>query len=371
MMPVRVLHIISGIDRGGAEKHLRFLLNNIDRKRFLPSLVYLKGKGEMEDDFRSLGVEVANIGLKSNLDIPGFLRLKRLIRRGKFDIVHTHLFHADVYGVLAAHIAGVPVIISSKHNDDRFWVRRIYFPIVRLISRLCTKTIAISDSVRDYFINAGLCQPSRIRTIRYGFELKKKTVSHKDTLHRKLGFKKQDFILGTIGRLTAQKGTEYLIKAFRNIVDLHPHCRLVIVGRGELEVGLKNLSVSLGLEKRVFFAGFHEDIGPWMDLFDVFIFPSLWEGFGMVLLEAMEYHKPVIASSVSAIPEIVVHQKTGLLVKPQDPVALGKACVRMIEYGKFRKSAGEAGFLRLRKEFGVQRMMDEIQDLYEECLDRS
>lgn len=369
---IRVLHVISGLEKGGAEKHLLFLLDRLDKKRFSPEVAYLKGKPEFVPLFEEKGIPVYAMRQKSNWGLKGLWNLIRLMRRSPYQIVHTHLFLGDFFGIMAAFICRVPVIISTQHNDDRFWIYKKFRPLLRLTTRICHMYISISDHVRRYFTEAGLIPIPKIRTIYYGFPPAKeggriflRTLA---ALRREYHIRPGQRIIGAVGRLTEQKGFSFLIRAMKSVSLKFPCAKLFIFGRGEQEQELRSLVRKLGLKKHVFFAGFRPDVERVMPLFEIFVMPSLWEGFGMVLLEAMNAGKPVVASSVSAIPEIVEDRKTGLLVPPADEAALAKAVIALLERKGPAGRMGREGQKRVRTRFALGVMVKKTESLYRELL---
>lgn len=369
---IRVLHVISGLEKGGAEKHLLFLLDRLDKNRFSPEVAYLKGKPEFVPLFEKKGIPVHAMDQRSNRGFRGFWNLIRLMRRSRCHIVHTHLFLGDLFGILAAFFCRVPVIISTKHNDDRFWLFAKFRFLVKLTSKMCAGFIAISGHVKKYFVDSGLLPASRIRTIYYGFPSGGRSgrVFRKGRvpLGKKFHLRNTDRIIGAVGRLTEQKGFSFLIRAMKSVSLKFPCAKLFIFGRGEQEQELRSLVRKLGLEKHVFFAGFRPDVERVMPFFEIFVMPSLWEGFGMVLLEAMNAGKPVVASSVSAIPEIVEDRKTGLLVPPADEAALAKAVIALLERKGPAGRMGREGQKRVRTRFALGVMVKKTESLYRELL---
>lgn len=365
-----VLHVISGIDVGGAENHLLMLLDGLASREFDVTVAYLKGDGELADDFREAGCSVERIGIRSDLDPLGLGRLVAKIAQNDYDIVHTHLFHGDVYGATAATVAGVPAIVSSKHNDPPYWQDQPHKLVHDLSLSRTDRVLPISEHVRDYLLETSNVSPDRVQTVRYGFSPKDfEDVSESDVQSVRREFVDDNKpLVGTVARLTEQKNLETLLRAFEQVRDRVPGAHLAIVGRGEEEDRLIRLADTLGIADAVTFAGFRTDIPELMHAFDVFALPSRWEGFGVVFLEAMAAQTPVVASEVSAIPEVVADGKTGLLCPPTDETQFADAISTLLEDRELAESMGEAGRERLDRKFTVDRMVEEVATIYQEIL---
>ncbi len=241
------------------------------------------------------------------------------VREEAPDLLHTHLVHADVYGALASRSTGVP-FVSSRHNDDRY-LRGPFRFVDRAFARRAVKLIAISNAVRRFLIDAG--HPAgKIETIHYGLDALPDTPS--EVSPAQAGVPAGAPLLLAIGRLTAQKDHRTMLEAFAAVRGRHPEAVLAILGSGPLEAETRALVAGLWLEGSVLLPG-RLEIRDWLDRASIFVHTARWEGFGMVLLEAMLAGLPVAATSVSAVPEVVADGRTGLLVEPGDAPALAAA----------------------------------------------
>jgi glycosyltransferase involved in cell wall biosynthesis len=363
---IKILHIITGIDVGGAENHLLSLVKGLDRCRYDIAVAYLKGNGELKEEFKKIGISPIYIGLRFNYDITALWRLYRLIRKNKYDIVHTHLFHADIYGVLAGFLARTHIIISSEHNEEQFLKKKLYSFLHRWASLPCSKLIAISGCVKKYMLATGIKDANKIEVVYYGLDWNKyDSLGDLSYVRKEFNIDEKEILLGTVARLTEQKGLNYLLEAFVKVLETEPKCKLIIVGQGELEKQLKNLSKNLGIENKVIFTGFRKDIPEIMSSIDIFILPSLWEGFGLVLLEAMAAKKAIVATDIGAIPEIVLDDKTGILAPPANAEALANGVLRLVRQKNLAKTMGERGRERLETHFGIDKMVKRVEKIYD------
>lgn len=368
--PLRVLHVISGIDVGGAENHLLTLCTCLAERDYDVTVAYLKGKGGLADEFRAAGTSVVEVGIRADADPLGFLNLVRHVRNADYDIVHGHLFHGNVYGVTAAALGGVPNIVSSKHNDPPFWRRQPYAFIHEVTLRQADLVLPISDHVREYLLANSRVERAKVETVHYGLDPSPfDSVGEDIVAETRAEFVDDETpLLGTVARLTEQKDLETLLRSFANVREDGTGAHLAIVGRGEQAERLQSLAADLGVVPYVTFTGFREDIPALMRAFDVFALTSRWEGFGVVLLESMAARTPVIVSDVSAIPEVVEDKKTGLLVEPGNVQGFATAIESLLSAPDKRREMGEAGRERLEREFTVERMVDEIATRYDRLL---
>ena len=376
-MRIKVLHISKMKGVSGSENHLLTLLAGLDKQRFEVALCILAESRHLPllQDYRKTlaqtDVAVSMLVTHKYFDVKVFLTLKRYIAQGQFQIVHTHLIHADVYGTLAAKLAGVPVIVSSRHNDDRFRRYKVLVWLNRLLARWHAKIIVISDWVGRFLQEVEGIPGDKIVRIHYG--LQPETITAQADPHyvrQQLQIPEGGPVIGTIGRLTAQKGHPYLLQAIAKVKAQFPELRVVILGDGELRAELEQQATNLGVETNVIFTGYRNDAIKLLSGFDFFVFPSLWEGFGLVLLEAMALKKAIVASAVSAIPESVLDGQTGILVPPQDADRLAEAILKLLQDRSLANRMGEAGYEYLQQQFTVSKMVSATENLYTELCRR-
>jgi glycosyltransferase involved in cell wall biosynthesis len=370
---VRVLQVITSLDRGGAENHLLALLTHADRSRFEFETAVLRGDGELVSAFRQAGIQVHLLKAHSRLDPFALARLVKLLRDGRYDIVHSHLFRADIFAGLAVARLGehAPLLVSTRHNDDRFFLNPFVGIAHYMVSSRQDLIIAISDHIARFTVTRGVRYPARVRRVYHGIEPTVTEALERDgqRIRAELGLSSEDFLVGNVGRLALQKGQRHLIAAMPLLLERVPRAHLVIAGRGDLEEYLRDLSLEVGVADRVHVLGPRRDVPALMHAMDVFAMPSIWEGFGLVLLEAMAAGRPIVASRVATIPEVVVDGATGLLVPAGDPVALAEALVRLANAPDQAGAYGQAGRERLRTQFSIEKMVGDTELLYREVLE--
>lgn len=366
-MKVVHVHKIAGVS--GSEKHLLQLMGSLDRGLFEPVFLMLAGRANGDeayaDRLRAAGVRVDVLRIRGHVDPLLFVRLVAWFQRERPAVVHTHLIHADAHAVPAARLAGVPVVVSTKHNDDRFRRHPAVIALERWLARRVDRTIAISEALRQFMIDSTGQDAAKIATVRYGYDA---AVDCVPALRGPSPIPRGVPSVLAVGRLVEQKGHDVLIRAFRQVCGRIPEARLVIVGAGEKRASLERLMAQLGLDGHVTLAGHRQDARAFMRETAVFAHPSRWEGFGLVLLEAMADRLPIVATRVSAIPEIVEDGVTGLLVPVNDETALANALVRLLADATLAQRMGRAGRERLEREFSLARMARETEEIYRDAL---
>jgi len=373
---VRVIHVSKVTGIAGSEGHLLRLLPGLAARGVDVRMVVLESprspvKAYVEK-LTGSGVPTDVIPIIGHLDPTLVVRLMRLFQAHQPDIVHTHLIHGDLYGILAASRAktprrNAPYLISSRHNDDafrrRFLLRRLNRALMRRVSRVVT----ISHALARFTVEVERTPTDKVVTIHYGLEAPELDNGARGRARANLGLGDVP-VVGAVGRLVWQKGFDVLLCAFRRALMAHPQAQLVIVGDGPLRGALARQAAQLGIGQHVYFAGWRPDARDLMPAFDVLAVPSRWEGFGLVTLEAMGSALPIVASRVSALPEIVLDGETGLLVPPEEPGAFASVLVTVLDDPDRAAMMGRAGYERLREVFSVDRMAAATLALYQETL---
>lgn len=372
---MKVLHVITTINRGGAENHLVDLVRGQAARGWQVTVAYLKGDGYWREALEELRVPVRALGLQYYGDIGPLRKLRQLIRQVKPTLVHAHLPPAELYARFALFgLVNPPAFVVSKHNDETFYRGPGAKTIAQWVVKRACRVIVISNAVRRYMVEEVKLPEDLITTIHYGIDL----TPYRDNLAEAIASLRASWLpdttgwlVGTVARLVPQKALHVLLEgycAYRKRAT--KTCRLVIVGKGPLEAELRVLAKRLGIETEVIWAGFREDIPVVMGALDVFALTSIYEGFGLVLLEAMATGRPIVASNVSAIPEVVVDGDTGLLVPPASAECIADA-LRLLEVKSAREVLGHAGFRRVAKHFDLEKMVDNTIDVYKRCIPNS
>ena len=356
---MRVLHLhkIAGV--GGSERHLHALLPALRDRAVDARFLGLDVEGmDAPRFYRELdgGVPARHVHCTFDVNPRMAADVIRAVRREAPDLLHTHLVHGDVYGAIAARALGIPVV-STRHNDDRYLLGPFRY-VDRAFAAGAKRLVAISDAVRRFLVEAGH-PATKLETIHYGLDALPHTPSERSPAD--VGIPDGVPLLLAVGRLTAQKDHATLLRGFAQVDG---DAMLAILGIGPSEAETRALVADLGLTERVFLPG-RLEIRDWLERADVFVHTSRWEGFGIVLLEAMLAGLPIVATRVSAVPEVVADGETGLLVEPGDDRALAARLGELLADPARARALGEAGRKRARNEFSVARMADRTVDLYE------
>jgi glycosyltransferase involved in cell wall biosynthesis len=362
---LKVLHLIKVQGIGGAEQHLLALLPALRERGVDARVLSLDGGLDADRFHRALDdTQVPWRRVRCGFHVSPRLAadVVRAVRTERPDLIHTHMVHGDVYGSIAAHALRVP-FVSSRHNDDRYLLGPFRY-VDRAFMHGVRRLIAISDAVRVFLERAGLPR-KKLVTIRYGLDDPPQAPSERTP--EQLGIPRDAPLVLAIGRLIAQKDHATLLRAFARVHADVPDARLAVLGWGPLEAETRALADELGVGGATVIAGRVEP-RDWLTRADVFAHTSRWEGFGIVLLEAMLSSLPVVATRVSAVPEIVVDGETGLLADPGDADAVAAALASLLADAERRRALGSAGRERARTEFSVARMADATVEVYREAL---
>jgi len=359
-----ILQLITTLDPGGAEHQLLTLVRRL-RDRFRFEVAYFKGGGALAPQFEALGIRVHRLDIRRWADPGCLVRLGRLVRSLRPDLVVTHLFKADVYGALAAIGTDIP-LVSHKHNEDRFLLNPFFGALGLATAARCRRLVAVSEAVARFHSQRAGFPPERFVRVLHGIEGDPPGVPAHE-MRRRLGIDEEALLLGTAARLTHQKGLDTLIRAVRRLVERDDRFRFrcLIAGVGEDRDSLASLCRELDLGERVRLLGRVADIPAFLQALDIFILPSRWEGLGVVLLEAMANGCPIVASRVGGIPEVVEDGRTGRLVPPDDPVALATTVLELARDRTQRRRLADAGRSAFERRFTASRMAEETAAVYE------
>jgi glycosyltransferase involved in cell wall biosynthesis len=364
----RILHIQKAGGIAGAERHLLTLLEHLDRTHFTFEFLLLVERDEHVKEYKSrlegIGVPTRTIPIKRNLDPVCLWQIMRFIRRGAYDVVHTHLVHGDLYGTVAAKLAGVSRVLSSKHGYNDFENSSRAYLINGVLQRYIDAVITISDALQEKVYRFEGIPKEKMRTIHYGLEPSAAPPRTRERIRAELEIPPDQFLVASAGRFVNFKGLKYLIRAAARLQERVPNVTVVIAGDGPLRVDLESEIRFHNVTSTVQLLGWRSDVSDIMAAADVFVLPSLGEGFGLVLLEAMSQRLAVIGTRSMSIPEIVLDGVTGFLVDPADEGHLASAIEAVARNPALRRQMGEAGYERVRSEFSVSAMVKKTEQLY-------
>jgi glycosyltransferase involved in cell wall biosynthesis len=388
----RVVHIITRLDKGGSAETTLQVVSLLNREKYEVFLVHgislesNMGVTEQEALARDLslaekrGVRVFTIPslvrrLSLKNDFLAFISIYRLVKRIKPHIAHTHTSKAGVLGRLASYLAGVPVIIHTPHGHlfhsyyGCILTNMIVF-VERTLSLITDKITALTDREMEEHLERGIASIEKYTIIHSGIMLQQ--IMNKDidveTGKKKLGIPQNSNVIGVVGRLVPIKGHKYLVSAAEKIIKEFDNTVFVFVGDGYLETILERQAESLGVRTDFIFAGWRSDVIDVLDLFDILVLPSLNEGMGKVLIEGMALGKPIVASSVGGIIDLVKNGDNGILVPARDSDALAEAILKLIRNKNLSQELGKNGKTKVYPEYDTSAMIKQIEDMYESML---
>jgi glycosyltransferase involved in cell wall biosynthesis len=368
MTAAHALQLIDGLNIGGAEILLRELSVGLLRRGFRVSIGY-SSSGPLVQELTSLGLPLTRLPRLMRIDPILFCGMVGLIRRESPQIVHTHLFKSDFHGRLAARIAGVPVVVSTLHSIDPWAQERSLGRLYGWTARFADRVIAVSEDVRRFHATHTGIPEEKLVTIENGVDIHRFAglESAGRSVRKELGFD-DALVFGVVGRLTPPKDHSTFLKAAALILKKLPKARFLIVGDGPLRKDLEIQAQKTGLGHAVIFTGLRNDVPALLAALDVLVFSSLWEGLPVALLEGMAAARPIVATTVGGIPDVVLPDKSAFLVAPGDAHALAQACLRLASDSASRHSMGQAGLERVVARYSIGAMIDHTAALYAKLL---
>ena len=373
MSKIRILYIETCGRTYGGPRSLIDILRNLDRNRFKPFLMFPREAEflkEIPTDVEMFETKLASKSVKRKAgtvrDLINtatiLIELTRLIKKEGIHLIHANTYKAALVSVIPSKVAGIPLIWH-----DRYLLS--HGVIDTLLANAVNRIIAISKAVAQNRTD----NQDKVTVVYNAVELNHSPLNDGSNYRKNLGFGESDFLVGTVGRLCHLKGQKYLIKAAAQVIK-DVQAKFVIVGDSSLPEDIKYISSlhelvkELDLEEHIVFTGYRRDVLEITRLFDVAVIPSLTEGFGRTVAEAMSLGVPVIATNVGGIPEIIEDGISGFLVPPAEPVNCANKIIELAKDDRKRREIGISGRKRIKEHFSVSKMIEGIQTVYEEIL---
>ncbi len=379
---IRILRVIARLNVGGPALHATLLTERLDAARY-DSLLVTGTEYPREGNYLTLRgrplerlVVLPTLGreIRGWQDATALVELTRLIRRVRPHIVHTHTAKAGTLGRLAARLAGVPVVVHTYHGHvfEGYFSplkTRLFLSIERWLAGWTDRLITVSEAVRQDLLRLGIGNPERLRVVPLGLDLEPflQCETRRGQLRAELGVSDAPLV-GIIARLVPIKRHEDFLAAAAARASRLPNCRFLVVGDGELRVGLEDRARALGLDGRIHFLGWRGDLPRIYADLDLVVLTSANEGLPVSLIEAMAAARAVVATRVGGVPDLVEDGVTGLLVPPKDPVALAEAMVALLSDPDRRQAMGDAGRKRVYPAYSAERLLLDMDRLYTELL---
>jgi glycosyltransferase involved in cell wall biosynthesis len=300
-------------------------------------------------------------------------QLGNLLRRRKVDILQTHLFDAGLVGVMAARLGHVPLMVLTRHHLDDTWLSgsRLHVEIDRWMAQRADCVVVPSHAVRCHMMTQEGLSGDNVEVIHYGFDFPSLAATEQDRQRVRAEFGiGSEFVVGCIARFFKNKGHVHLLSALKELIPEIPNVRLLLLGSGDRKM-IEDLSRERGLEKRVIFAGYRQDVPACMKAMDVVVHPSLSEAFCQVIIETMGVGTALISTDVGGAPEVITHGETGMLVPPSDARAIARAILELYRNPELRHRIAAAGQKSVRERFTVERMVRQQLDCYHRWLGQS
>ena len=364
---MKVLHVITGLGVGGAELQLRSILQHT---RHESEVITLYNPGPVSDMIRSDGVRVRDLGMKSNTELSAVRRLRRIIRQGRYDVVHAHLYRSQVYGRLAAWLARTPVVVSTEHSiGETHLERRRMTPGVRALylatEALSDMTIAVSETVAERMTNWGV-RRRKMTVIPNGVDFGRVAFDPqaRERIRGEFGIEPGTYVAGVLGRLDPNKRFDLVIEAAAPLLDANGgKAKLLIVGKGDEGDHLRQVAQASGAAGHVIFAGERHDVSAILSALDVFVASSAQETFGLSVLEALANGAPVLYTTCPALEGISTDRARQV---PGTVEAMRAALAAEMAAGPRPRADVPA----VRERYGIEAVTGRIDDLYDELRPR-
>jgi len=365
----RILHLFVTLPVGGAENLLLSILRKLDPERFASVVCCIGERGALGDQVLDMGFPLTELHLldKGGMDRRVVPALVDLIRRERVDLVHSHLYHANFYGRLAARKAGVAAV-ASIHNT--YTKHKLHRQLINwYLGRHTAAIIAGSEEIKRDVVRYDHVPESLVEVIPNSVDLSRShSALSREQARERLGIPANAIVLGTVGRLEEQKGHRYLIEALGLLRTQGVNALLLLVGEGREGPALKALTASLGLEQQVMFLGTRDDLGDLFRAMDLFVMPSLWEGLSLAMLSAMAAGLPVVATSVGGVPQVLGEDEYGFTVPSGDAAALAARIAQCLADPSGMAHLGAKAVQRVRENYSDEAMVRRVEAVYERVL---
>jgi glycosyltransferase involved in cell wall biosynthesis len=341
------------------------VLRLLDRRGFDPTLCCLTGRGVLLERVREIGVPVVDLGMsrfRPAAMAAGALRLARLLRQARVDVVHNYLLRANVVGAVAARLAGVPAVLCSKRgcHERRGWE----LAAARLANRLAHRVTCNAEAVRDFVRENESCPKEKMVVIPSGVDTDRFAPAGRGDAKARVGLDPGRPVVGIVTRMRVRKGVEEFLRAMAMVRERRPEAQAVIVGEVALDEELQRLVDETHLRDHLRLLGRRSDMPEVLSAFDVFVLSSHDEGMSNAILEAMAMEKPVVATDVGGTGEVVRQGVTGLLVPAKEPVPLAGAIAEVLSAPERARRMGRQGRESVQERFSARAMVRQMESLY-------
>lgn len=368
-----VMQVIEFLLSGGAGVVVATIAEGLKERGVEPVICALKqgpAQYSLVDSLREKGIRVRVLSRSGRNNPLLLVRLARLMRRERVDVVQTHLFGGNFWGRVAARMAGVPAVVGTEHNlSDARLEPRYYFPIDRALAPATDRVVAVCERVAESVISRKRIPRGKVVVIHNGVDLRRFSVTHdRDRVRRELKIEPDAPVVGFVGRFSEEKNLPALLRALAGVRAVRPEAVCVLVGEGPLLGDLHHQSEALGVVSGLRFTGFRRDVERILQALDVFVLPSWTEGLSITLLEAMAAGKPAVVTDVGGSSEAVLDGVTGLVIPPGDHLRLAEALLMLLGDKAMQREMGQAARKRSGEEFSREMQVEGLLRMYREVL---
>lgn len=365
---INVLHVVDKLSVGNATIHgvtrlLSWWIPCFDKREYNIKVCCLRGRDKAAQYLEEKGIQVQCLH-KHKFDLSALITLMRLVRKEKINILHLHGYGAWTFGRIVSLLTGVPAVLHEHFADPKI---PFYQKFVDYAFRgLPYPVLAVSEYVKDFCVKSRGVMPEKVILLYNGAPLDEFSPileEQKALLKKALAITEGYQVVGTIGRLDVEKGIEYFLRAIPAVHSQCPQTRFLIVGDGPLLGQLQAVARRLSLDNLVDFVGFRKDISEILAILDVMVIPSLREGAPLTAFEAMAMGKPIVATEVGGLKEILQHKKTALLIPSQDPSALAESVVQLLQDQEFARQLGNTA-CKTVKNYDIRKTVRGIEQIY-------
>jgi glycosyltransferase involved in cell wall biosynthesis len=359
------MQITHDLALGGLQRVVVNICNAIDKDKFQMSVLCLRRSGDLQAELDNMGVETFLLPQKKNrTDYLSFMKIAKILKNQKIDIIHTHNTQPFIEGTIAALMAGVRTIVHTDHARY-FPDKKRYLFAEHFVSYFAHKVVGVSDSTSEDLKQRIKIPSRKIMTIQNGInELTYAISIDKAQKRKELGILRGGPLIGLASRLVEQKGIIYLLRTMPDVIRIFPEISLIIIGEGNEKSILMDAAVQLGISDHVIFTGPRLDVPELLRLFDILVLPSLWEGLPMILLESMAAGCPIISTDVGGVSTAIKNGENGILVEPRDTDALTRAIIKLLSDESMRRKFSERSFRLFREQFTAEIMTKKYEGLY-------
>lgn len=358
---MKIIHLISSAGLFGAERVILQLAAAFKQQGHQPLVVAIENmhnsRLEVIEEAHRLGLETHIIASRGRFDFDAAGQLVDFIRENKIEIIHTHNYKANLLAFLAARKVRVPLVATLHGYIGEGWKLKVYEAFDRWLMRFFDKVVLVDVSLKKWFKGT----PAFLAVINNGIDTQEFKPSNKNT-------KDGEIVIGTVGRMSAEKGYGYLLEAFAEVVKVHSKARLLFVGDGALKESLKSQVSSLNMEDKVDFAGFQSDVKPFYEKMDIFVSSSLIEHFPMAVLEAMACGKAIVATDVGGTKDLIHNGKTGFLIKKASVKEMTEVFFALIKDAALRNKLGESARNLVEEKYSLSGMVASYLEVYRTLL---